>query len=202
MNSKSGPVINLYNAAKVTMRTPGDQDVHIAIETDYPRSGEIVVKVDPDSPERFVVRLRIPAWSARTSLRVNGTPILTASGTYAEVERQWNKTDRIDLRLDMRCRIIDSPHGSDRGGDNRVALVRGPVVLARDENIDPAFDQQVAIEAKDGFVEVTPVEPMQKTTHLQFGVPTVSGGSIEVVDYASVNSWHGKRVCTWMPRLP
>lgn len=106
----------------------------------------------------------------------------------------------MELSLDMRCRLIESPRGTNRAGDNRQALVRGPVVLARDENIDPDYDQPVAVKAQDGYVDVALVPPTLPTTRMQFRVPT-DGGFISMVDFASVNNWDGKtHVCTWLPK--
>lgn len=199
MNSKTGPVINLYNAATATASTPASHPVRLEITTDYPRSGVIAVTVTPPSPEKFSIRLRIPAWSASTALSVGGDSIRVVPGTYADIDRTWSPGDRIELTLDMRCRLLDSPRGSNRAGDNHQALIRGPVVLARDESIDPDYDKPVAIIAKDGYVDVTAVPPALKAARMQFRVPT-STGFIQMVDYASVDNWTGKHVFTWLPK--
>jgi len=34
---------------------------------------------------------------------------------------------------------------------------------------------------------------------MEFRVP-VKGGYIRMVDYASVNYWNGKHICTWVPK--
>jgi DUF1680 family protein len=200
MNSKSGPVINLYNAAVVQAPTLSGKAVRLAIETDFPKSGAITIKVDPEASEHFTLRLRIPAWSAATTLAVNDQPIAVTPGTYAGIDRQWSSGDRIELKLDVRCRVIDSPHGSNRAGDNRIALVRGPTVLARDESMDPNYDKPVAIASKDGYVDAELIEPAGSPSRLQFHIPTASG-SIQMVDYASVDNWSGNHVCTWMPKV-
>jgi hypothetical protein len=199
MSSQTGPVINLYNAAAVKATTPSRQPVRLAINTDYPLSGDVTVTVSLKKPERFSVRLRIPAWSAATKLVVNSKPIAVVPGTYAEVKRKWAEGDRIELTLDMRCRLLDAPHGSNRAGDHFQALVRGPVVLARDENMDPNYNQPVTIIAKDGYVETTPAAQKFPGARMQFQVPT-SAGPIQVVDYASVNNWNHKHICTWLPK--
>lgn len=114
------------------------------------------------------------------------------------LERSWSSGDKIELVLDMRCRLIDAPHGSNRAGDNYQALIKGPIVLARDENIDTNFNKPVTIKSKDGYVEALP-ETTSLPYRLMFRIPT-DNGFIQMVDYASVNSWDGKRVCTWLPK--
>ena len=198
MNSDKGPVINLYNQAEALVPLSKRHNVKIEIETDYPVSGKVVVKLSPETSKTFTLRLRIPGWSKTTGLRVNGISFPANPGTYAEITRKWKKDDVIELDLDMRCSIVDAPHGSNRAGDNFQALIRGPIVLARDENLDANYAQPVTIISKDGYVEVSPEKPGIEGIRMQFKVPT-SKGFIHMVDYSSVNSWEGKRVCTWLP---
>jgi DUF1680 family protein len=200
MGSKSGPVLNLYNAASVVTTTPAKRPLHLAISTDYPLSGKVTVTVSLEKSERFTIRARIPAWSKSAGLDVNGKPYATVPGTYAQLHRKWSNGDTINLLLDMRCRLINAPHGSNRAGDNFDALVRGPIVLARDENLDPDYNQPVSIQSSGGYVDVTPVPPTRPGTRMQFKVPTASG-SIQMVDYASVNNWNQTHICTWLPKL-
>ena len=197
MNSKQGPVINLYNAGVSNVLTPDNHSINLNIVTDYPLSGAIIVSVAPQQPEKFSIRLRIPAWSQATILKVNGEVVKVVPGTYAEIYRVWSSGDKIELMLDMRCRVINAPQGSNSAGDNYQALIRGPVVLARDENMDSDYNKPVAFISKDGYVDVIPEFPAQQHTKMQFLVPT-AGGYIHMVDYASVDSWKGKQICTWV----
>jgi DUF1680 family protein len=198
MASKTGPVINLYNAGTAAATTPRGQTVRLSLKTDYPVSGVIALTVSVEKPERFTLKMRIPAWSASTELKVNGRRVKAVPGTYAELDRRWSSRDKISLALDMRCRLIDAPRGSDRAGDQFQALVRGPVVLARDENIDPDYDKPVKIVAKDGYVGLSSMPKTLPGARMQFRVPT-STGFIQMVDYSTVNNWNGKHVCTWLP---
>ena len=78
--------------------------------------------------------------------------------------------------------------------------MRGPIVLSRDENIDPRFDQPVDIVATDGIVAVKATKTTLPDANMEFSVPTTTG-PIRMVDYASVNSWRGRRIQTWLPML-
>jgi DUF1680 family protein len=198
MNSKEGPVINLYNTGTAISRTKNGGKVKLHIITDYPRTGAIKIKVFTDKPERFNIKLRIPSWSKTTTLKVNGKPLKTKPGTYKDISRKWFSGDAIQLKLDMRCRLISAPNGSNHKGDYFVALIRGPVVLARDENIDPNYNDPVSIISKNGYVDIIPEIPFLSETRLQFQVPTTNG-YIHMEDYASVNNWDGSHICTWLP---
>jgi uncharacterized protein len=100
----------------------------------------------------------------------------------------------------MRCRVIDAPHGSNREGDNFEALERGPVVLARDENVDADYDKPVKIVSHAGYVDLTPAAPERPGTKMEFRALT-STGTISLVDYASVNNWNQTHICTWLPKM-
>lgn len=197
--TESGPVINLYNAANLNTKTPSGQKVNFKIDTDYPLSGKINIHVNPESAEKFTIQLRIPAWSKKNSVKINGKKLEVEPGYYAVIEREWSPKDLIEINFDMSGRIMEAPKGSNRKGDNYEALMWGPVVLSRAENIDPLYDEPVKIkENKHNSVRIKRVEPSHPGTRMEFIVPT-NKGEIRMIDFASVNSWSGSHVCTWLP---
>lgn len=199
MEDGSGPVVNLYNAGSVNTRTPGGQPLHLTLDTEFPLSSKVVISISPEQKEKFTVKLRIPAWSKGTVLAVNGKRMEVTAGTYAAITRKWSKGDTVELTFDMACRLVDAPHGTDPAGDDFRAVVRGPIVLARDENIDARYAEPVKVQTRpDGTVDIRPVSPTLPATKMEYLVPT-DRGDIRMVDYASVNGWEGKRICTWLP---
>ena len=136
--------------------------------------------------------------SSSTRLAVNGTEIPVEPGTYADISWEWRSGDRIELELDMRCRLLDAPKGSNPAGHHFKALVRGPVVLARDENLDPHYNEAVTVLSERGYVDIVSKAPQIPGTKMQYRVP-VEDGSIQMVDYASVDNWDGSHICTWLP---
>ena len=200
MESDRGPVVNLYNAARAELSTPQGDSLSLRIETDFPLSDRVLVRVDPHAASLFTLSLRIPSWSERTVVKVNGKKVRSVEpGAYLSLERIWKPGDRVELAFDMRCRLLDAPRGSNRAGDSFQALVWGPIVLARDENIDPDYDEPVRVVAgKDRVVRVKRVAPTLASTRLEFEVPT-DDGPIRMTDYASVNGWEGAKICTWLP---
>ena len=114
--------------------------------------------------------------------------------------RKWKKGDKIELTFDMRCRLIDAPHGSNPDAWNYQAVIYGPMVLARDENIDADYNKPVQVVADaNGEVKITPVKPTREGTRMEFLVPTTDG-NIHMVDYSSVDGWKDKKICTWLPK--
>ncbi len=200
LQGERGPVVNLYNP--LTARTKaGNREVVLRVETDFPSSG--LVRIAVEGGGAFPLTVRLPAWSERTAVRVNGKAVRTAGGTAElfPIERVWSTGDVVELEFAMTCRVVPAPRGSDRAGDRFAAVTYGPVVLCRDENTDPQYDQPVSIVASTaGVVEAARVSPSLPGTRLEFRVPTSSGG-IRMIDYASQDGWKGKRVQTWLPTL-
>jgi len=193
MGSKTGPVINLYSADSWQHKLTNGNVVTISQETDYPVNKDISIVVDPSRTEDFTISLRIPAWSIKTVLTVNGEAITAEAGTYAKIHRNWNKGDRIHLELDLRGRIIRAP-----GNVNDVAVMRGPVVLALDNRMVHAQNYNLWIladgtswtykdalgglkyvlpkpcptaESPDQYIDLTPVSNKPPNVWMAFEVP-------------------------------
>ena len=101
----------------------------------------------------------------------------------------------------MKARVLQAKAGRNPEGKWFQAVQWGPIVLARDENIDKDYDKPVSIVASpSGEVSVTPLVPSKSGIRMEFLVPTTKGG-IRMVDYSSVDGWSGKHVQTWLPML-
>jgi len=201
MTSDDGPVVNLYNACVAKAKSPGNKDITLSIETDYPLSGNILINLETTKKEKFTLKLRIPEWSENTTIKVNGQPsgIAAKPGTYIDIKHEWDVNNKVEIVFDMKCRIIDAPKGSNPAGHNFKALKWGPIVLARDQNLDNDFNKPVNIVADaSGLVNIKKVNPSLSGTYMEFIVPTTDG-EIRMSDYASINGWQGSHVCTWLP---
>ena len=211
MTGPDGVALNLYAPLQAEVATPDGQSLKIDMQTVYPADGRVRIAVGLPKSEAFALRLRIPQWSERTSLRINGAPYdgYLIPGTYASIERTWNEGDRIELDLDMRARVVDAPSGS---GDR--AIVRGPVVLAFDTRLIPRRDgvseppmyrYEFDCDA-DGYIDAMPTESPVSGVAMTFDVPCLdeAGGRhlLPMCDYASAgNSWQeGNLFRTWIPQ--
>ncbi len=210
MSGNKGIQVNFYAAGTYTMQTPGKQKIEVVQETDYPETGKIRIKIQLEKPENMSVQLRIPNWSAKTSLTVNGGTVnISGAGTIAAIQRNWKSGDVIELNLDMRGRIVrlgDSPEN--------VAIVRGPVLLSRDARLaEPGMEAVLTpITGKDGYIELEPVSPKNPELWMEFKVPFMpesyaEGGAkpikVALCDYASAgNAKDGRPFFkVWLPQL-
>jgi hypothetical protein len=123
LSQDDGVVAAAY--APCEMRTMvRDTTVHVVEGTNYPFRGAVSLRVDPAAPLAFPLLLRIPAWAAGTSIKVNGELQPAPSpGTFARIERTWKSGDRVDLEAPLEPRVSQWFHDS-------VAVERGPLVFS------------------------------------------------------------------------
>lgn len=113
----------------------------------YPWEGHITLLIDSPAVSRFRVQLRVPAWAAECSVRVNGASV-TASphNGWITLEREWNAGDRIDLELPMEIRTVTMPDDVD-GYQGMVAIERGPIVYClEDQDLHPTLELAILPE--------------------------------------------------------
>jgi uncharacterized protein len=98
--------------------------VHMIEETNYPFHGSVRVRVNPASPVRFPLKLRIPGWAAGTRIGVNGHLIPEpAPSTFASIDRVWESGDQVEIDFPMKPRTSRWFHDS-------VAIERGALVFS------------------------------------------------------------------------
>lgn len=203
MQDAEGPVVNLFNAGKAVAKTAKGDEVVLTVDSQFPRGNEVKISVDPSVAGKFSVRLYMPTWSPDTYVEVNGKAVRGVKpGEYLAISRRWKKGDMIRIVFDFRARLIDAPKGGrNPEGEFFQAVQWGPIVLARDENIDPDYNKPVQVVAdENGEVKVRQVTPERPGTRMQFVVPT-TGGDIKMVDYSSVDCWKGSHIQTWLPMI-
>lgn len=142
--------VNFYGQSEADITLPGKKTVRLKQVTDYPVIDEITLEVGPAKESLFTIALRIPAWSSLATVQVNGESVEgILQGAYLPVTRKWKAGDRITVRLDLRARLVEMNQAQ--------AIVRGPLVLARDSRFNDGFiDETAVVVSKDGYVELTP----------------------------------------------
>jgi DUF1680 family protein len=134
---ESSLYVNLYVPSEV--KWSRDQgEVSLLQETCYPETETSLIVFAMKQSMNFSLKLRVPAWSKDMSVKANGANagVESKPGEWAVVTRTWNPGDKIEVRIPLRLRMqaVDAQH------PQRVAIVRGPVVLVQDFNYhDPAF---------------------------------------------------------------
>jgi hypothetical protein len=135
MRDREGLILNYYGPSSIAVEVQPGQTVTLIQETDYPRSGQVVLRLDMEGEQRFVLKLRIPYWSARTEVSLNGQPVSGAKpGRYLSLDWAWRAGDTIALDLDTSFHYW----AGERECAGRTSIYRGPVLLAYDHRYNLA----------------------------------------------------------------
>ena len=199
--AKDGLYVNLFLNGTVKAFTPADQPLTIKTATAYPAGGTVRMTVGLNAPERFTLGVRIPAWSEKTALSVNGKPVSVKPGDYARLDREWNNGDTVLLTLDLRVMPVrPEDYGVDSKDAPFIALRRGPIVLARDARTGDFVDRAVSpVFNEDGSVRaVSRAETPFKCVVAQ-DIALTDGSVLPMVDYASAGkTWTDEsRMAAW-----
>ncbi len=138
--SENGVYVHLYDNSKMNWQLQDGKRLQIEQTTNYPWEGDVKLTVSPSVPAEFAVYVRIPGWSAKNSVKVNGKQMEGAEpGQYFAIRREWSGNDVIELSFDMATQLLKANPAvvEDHG---RIAFQRGPLVYCM-EHLDQA-DQQ------------------------------------------------------------
>ena len=126
--------VNLYVPSEVTWNA-----IKVIQQTEYPSPKPARLRLEMQGSLNFPLKFRVPEWSRGMSVKVNGAAVNVdfKPGTWATLARTWQSGDRVDVRIPLRLRM----QPVDRQHPDRVAVVRGPVVLALDFDYhEPTFE--------------------------------------------------------------
>ncbi len=206
LTAEDGVVLNLYLRGKTETFTPSGNALEIVIDTEYPSDGKVKITLSPEKEEEFVIYLRVPDWSKTAEIKVCGEAICSKEG-YNAVKRVWKKGDIVELCFDMSTEIIRPiPYGTqilmnrvvwgansittpsfdreDPEAKHHLALRRGPIMLARDEELEADITAPIVPKIINGFAAVELVKALPKT-QLTAELILEDGKKITLCDYAS-----------------
>lgn len=204
-NDGKTATFNFYGSAIV----PGFDMYALYPRTDY-------VRIVSHTTGALKLRLRIPSWSEKTQVKLNGKTLDgVMAASYFLIDREWKLGDIVEIRFDMPVvqHVLD----------HHVAFTRGPVLLARDsrfndgdltEPIRSCVGDDVRGGAKDGAVmpTFTSVRTPSEEFWMTFSAILPLGShhanpeganpaSVFFCDYASAgNRWRRENYYrTWFP---
>ena len=129
--------VNLYIAGTANF-TLNNGKVKVTQETDYPRAGKVKIVISPDTQgDAFTFSVRIPVWSEKASLKLNGELLDISTDVqdgYLSLNRSWANGDTLELDLGLEPRrVYANPAVASAAG--KTALHWGPLVFCL-EGID------------------------------------------------------------------
>ena len=142
MHDREGLMLNWYGPCVMKTRLGSGLSVELKQETEYPRKGGICLRVTPSRAAQFALKLRIPHWSARTRVKVNGEQVRRVqAGAYLELDRKWKRGDRVELELDMSLHYWMG----EKECRNRASIYRGPVLLTYDRRLNEMDPDEIPL---------------------------------------------------------
>jgi uncharacterized protein len=151
--------VNLFVSSESDFQINGTK-TGLQQESALPWDGGIRLKVNPQEPVKFSLRVRIPGWSEDQPVpgdlytfidQATETPVLKVNGEayditrengYAVISRTWSEGDVVDFNLPMDIRRIRS-HPEVAANEGKVALQRGPLVYCAEW---PEFDDNSVLD--------------------------------------------------------
>ncbi len=119
----NGLAMVAYAPSTVTTEISGKK-VQIDLKTNYPFDDTLHFTVKVDQPVTFPLHLRIPSWTKRSDLLIEGRLISPESGgCFFGIGREWIGSTSLTLRLPMHTRIQRRYH-------NSISIERGPFVYS------------------------------------------------------------------------
>jgi DUF1680 family protein len=121
--------VNLYGGSTLDTELADGGKIKLEQETEYPWNGRVRIKILACGKKPFALKLRIPGWAHRASVRINDRPPDDSPRpqSYFAIRRVWQPGDFVDLDLPMPARLM-AANPLVEEDLNQVALQRGPVV--------------------------------------------------------------------------
>jgi DUF1680 family protein len=185
--------INLFIGSETTVKI-GRNNIVLKQETNYPWEGKVTLSVSPQKTEKFSMKLRLPGWCKKYSLKVNGATVKTGTDKqYLVINRRWKKVDKITFNMDMPVEVVAAdPRVKDDEG--KKAIQRGPLVYCLEEVDNPAIDAD-QLDAKTTFT--SRFEPL-----LLGGVTTITakstGQTFRFIPYYAWDNRQAGKMKVWV----
>ncbi|MCB0520721.1 MAG: glycoside hydrolase family 127 protein [Lewinellaceae bacterium] len=181
--------VNLFVSSETTVQNVNSRlqlvNVNISQQTKYPWDGKVTIRVEPEKPNTFTLKVRIPGWAqgdavpfdlysfpkhddSKVYIFLNGKSLpVTIRHGYAIMERKWKKGDQVEIALPMPVRQV-AANSKVAADADRLALQRGPLMYCL-EGKDQPDDRILNIMVNDLDDISTKFEP-----DMLGGLPTLS----------------------------
>jgi DUF1680 family protein len=201
-------IFNFYSSALAKGKLSNKKEVSFEMYSLYPRNNYARIVSHTQGLGVIPLYLRIPQWSAKTMIKLNGKICSNVkAGEYFVLSHEWKHGDIVEIYFDMPV----VAHRLDR----YVAFTRGPILLARDNRFadgdltEPFRRRIVNGQKMDGFASVcTPSDSiwMAFSATLDIGAHSENPegalpSTVFFCDFASAgNTWtRNNYYRTWFP---
>ncbi len=214
MKDKESLILNYYGPSRLTAKIKPDLSVTLTQDTEYPLDGKIVLHVKPSRSCEFGLKLRIPRWSTKTNVRLNGEAVpAVKAGSYLKIDRKWKAGDRIYVTLDMSFHLWRG----EQECEGLASVYRGPILLAYDHryNLKNARKGELQIrdvkkwDTRTCMLNIPPIDAKSmKSKQVQWSdwlppllllqFKSADGKTVRLCDFGSAGE-AGTPYCSWLP---
>ncbi|MVA75576.1 glycoside hydrolase family 127 protein [Auraticoccus sp. F435] len=129
--------LQLYGDARIGAVLPVGE-VDLAVSTALPWDGSTRVRVESAPGAEWTLALRVPSWSPRPEVRLDGQPLEVApdEAGYLRITRRWRPGEEVGVAFDVSPRLT-TPHPRVDAVRGCLALERGPLVYCFEQADQP-----------------------------------------------------------------
>jgi DUF1680 family protein len=154
-----------YGPTEVSVKL-GGTPVVIEEETDYPFGDTLRFTVNPATAATFPLKLRIPGWSVKPRVSVNGESVAEVKpGEFLTLKRTWQPGDKVTVEFPAELETQNAFRGS-------ASLWRGPLLFT----LKIGEQAETVTKIADGFdeIDLSPTTPWNYALDLDRGNPAAS----------------------------
>ncbi len=96
--------VNLFFPAEISYNHSLNGEVHISMQTEYPRSGRVYVNFGMEIKRYIELWIRIPEWAHDATVTVKGVKYLSHPGSYSRIAKQWKEGDQVEIVFSLQNR--------------------------------------------------------------------------------------------------
>ncbi len=187
--------LNYFGSGTISVPLTKSVNVTLTQTTEYPVEPNITLAVTPSKASAFTLNVRIPRWSRKTVVKVNGVAIKGVTpGTYLPISRTWKKGDKVQITLDFSLHQWVGKWDA----QGKVSLYRGPLLLAYDRRYNDMDPDKVPAISLDELKakKVSWKAWLPPTLLLEF--TAADGQKLRLCDFASAGQG-GTPYLSWLP---
>ena len=196
MVKKKDLYVNLYAASETTIELAGTM-VRLSQKTGYPWNGAISLQINPQSPVNGNLKLRIPDWCKRYTVKLNGKslPKQVIDSGYLSIRKTWTKGDVVFLDLDMPVELVAAdPRVKANAG--RRAVQRGPIVYCLEKADNKNTDlNTIRFSSKNKF---TVTDGNGMFTDVKLIQTTAGAGKVTLIPYYAWDNREPGKMLVWV----
>ena len=182
---------NLYigNEADIPL---GKSSLPVQMETDMPWGGLVKLTLMKDFDR--AIHLRLPSWSSKNSVRINGEEqTYSVQNGYAVLKRRWKAGDEVTLTLDTSVQVV-AAHPLVKADEGKRAIQRGPLVYCAEEVDNKNYDS-MQLSATTTFTDSFDADLLDGVETIQ---ATTGENTITLIPYYAWDNREAGRMKVWL----